>query len=525
MALSAGLFIPAYATAEDYSGSYQGPKLAMTISRSPDGYSGQIRLGQQAFPFNAREDNGRLVGSFASDGGNFDFSAAVAQGHLTLVSGNNTYDLQRQAAGAAAMPGGAAAGVAAVGSADALSRYKQVMATNSGKTLSTQMPGVTSALAAYKTVFPDLQQYFGARPSITGAYQNGDNDKQTFATFDAQLNGQPVKGIVSPKFDSQGATVYVVYCRADAPPTEWKKLMGLAPNVDVPLTTYNFPDGTGSIGLARGYKTQSQSLVGTVLVDGAGDQHMLMGASISAVTPDSYLARQQVQAQQNARMLHMPPPPQMPLTIAAMGSDPGQTLANLVPSFSAASQKAGGPAITLDRIIDQKPLTNAPTMNGGKAAVVTYDVTFTTNGSPKHYRASALVSVTPLTPGSYMVYMTESRAPVQTFDHDILVMWAMINSIKVNEQVAQAKLQAQRQTNDAIFKMSMDSAKRAMTAEAKQSADFDEILVGSRTVENTDTGQRFDVNLGDSHQIVQQLNAQGQYHYKEIPLRDEVFPQ
>ena len=214
LTLGIGLFINAQASAaQDYSGSYKGPKLAMTIANSGNGYTGQIRLGDQAFPFSAREENGKLVGSFVSGGDRFDFSAALVQGQLTLVSGNNNYDLQRQMTGPGAVGGGASS---AVGAANALARYTQVISINSGRTLSIRLANLRSSVDAYKAVFPDLEHFFGARPTITGAYQDGDSDASTFATFDAQLNGQPVKGIVSTRIDSQGLLVYVVYCRADS---------------------------------------------------------------------------------------------------------------------------------------------------------------------------------------------------------------------------------------------------------------------------------------------------------------------
>lgn len=54
--------------------------------------------------------------------------------------------------------------------------------------------------------------------------------------------------------------------------------------------------------------------------------------------------------------------------------------------------------------------------------------------------------------------------------------------------------------------------------------DFDETIRGIRTVEDTQTGEKTSVNLGDVHQIVDNLNEHDPGRYKEIPLRDEMFP-
>ena len=91
----------------------------------------------------------------------------------------------------------------------------------------------------------------------------------------------------------QGATVLVLWCRADAPPAEWSKLAvkptapaaapagAPAPSgppaqvgpagwdaaslneaiAAVPLTPYTFPDNTGSIGIAQGRRATPDELL------------------------------------------------------------------------------------------------------------------------------------------------------------------------------------------------------------------------------------------------------------------------
>jgi hypothetical protein len=523
LVLCASLFLTAIANAaQDFSGNYQGPKLFVAVVHGGPAYGGEIRMGQQSFPMKAHEESGRLVGTFATGGVDYVFSATCAADEMTLVSGGATYSLKRQTPSANPLAAATEAKPIGAGNSAAMAKYAVVIHTDSGQTLSIKFPDVTSATEAYKRVFPDLEKFFGARPNITGAFQDGGSEGSSFATFDASLGSQPVKGLVSPKVSEKGMLVYVVYCRADAPPIEWKKLLGLAPTIDVALKQFDFPDGTGSMGLADGWTTQSRSLMNTTLLTGPGDEQIVMGFSVTCCTPDSNLVRQQKQREDFARAMHLPPPPAMPLVVAAMG-EPGETLTNLTPALSQLSQKYGGPAITLDRIIEEKP---QPAVRAGvKVSLVRYDVTRTTAGVAKHYRAAARIEVDPLLPGSYTFSDTELVAPIETFDRDLPTMYLMMCSIKVNEQVVAAKTQANFKLQNEIFHMSMESARKQQIAMGQQAADMDEILIGSRTVEDTDTGVRRSVNLADVHQIVQKLNEAGGHHYKEIPLRDEIYPQ
>ena len=54
--------------------------------------------------------------------------------------------------------------------------------------------------------------------------------------------------------------------------------------------------------------------------------------------------------------------------------------------------------------------------------------------------------------------------------------------------------------------------------------DFDEVIRGVRTVEDTQTGYRTSVDLGNVNQIVDKLNKHDPGRYIQIPLRDELAP-
>jgi hypothetical protein len=66
--------------------------------------------------------------------------------------------------------------------------------------------------------------------------------------------------------------------------------------------------------------------------------------------------------------------------------------------------------------------------------------------------------------------------------------------------------------------------RRGENIQDRSFADFDEVIRGYRTVEDTRTGDRTSVDLGNVHDIVEKLNERDPGRYKEIPLRDEMYP-
>lgn len=117
-------------------------------------------------------------------------------------------------------------------------------------------------------------------------------------------------------------------------------------------------------------------------------------------------------------------------------------------------------------------------------------------------------------------------------------MLAMALSLKTNDRVIEQKTREAINAQNRRFagqqaayreqKESFEEANRAwerrQTAQGRARADFDEVIIGRRTVLDTHTGDRSSVDLGDSKQIVDRLNQRDPGRYKEIPLRDEMYP-
>lgn len=540
-----GLGLAAFGAPADrhFAGTFQGENLSVEIAPAGPGYAGTIHLGRQQFPFKAREQDGALHGTFTSNSGAFDFTATIQGQTLTLVTGGKSYAMRRLVTNPLARPG--AANPPGAGAAEPehggqpLAGYTVALATESGKTLTASKPNATTVRAALESTFPDLARYFDGRPAIQGAFEDARDHRTGGASFTAKLHGQPVKGFVSTTVGDKGASVAVAYCRADAPMADWLKLMSAAGSsgsgADVKLTEYRFPDGTGSIGLADGWKTNAQTCVKGIPIQGPADQEVLIGLSLSVVTPDAWIVQNQRQMEANARQMGLPPPAPLQLLVAPF-TGPAEALKNLTPQISRASQRAGGPAVRLDKIVDQQKVT--PISPNANAALLTYDVTRVTRGTAKPFRAVAQIETIPVGPGTWMLYAIEGDAPRETFDRDLPVMLAMVKSLKTNDAAiaerTRQEIDAQNRNFAALqqahreqveaFDRYNEAWRRRENIQDRSFADFDEVIRGYRTVEDTRTGEHASVDLGNVRDIVERLNERDPGRYKEIPLRDEMYP-
>ena len=569
----AGLgLIPGVASPADYSGSYQSDKLSVVIAPAGAGYGGEIHLGQQRFPLQAAEQGNHLTGVFSSSGSNYSFTADLQADGLTLSTGGATYVLRKVApaavnplAGPQPQPAVPAPAGQAPG-ADPLADYTVVHSTDFGRSMVRQFPPATTTRTALRYTFPALARYFGARPTIVGAYEDAKDHASTGVSFTAQVNGQPVKGFVSAKGSDQGATVLVLWCRADAPPAEWSKLAvkptapaaapagAPAPSgppaqvgpagwdaaslneaiAAVPLTPYTFPDNTGSIGIAQGWTTNSPSLGGATVV-GPGDQHVYVGIGAEVLTPDSPMIRMNQQLAMNARRMGGQPPAAINMLIAPYSDDPATVLQNIIAASNRRNQASGIQA-HLDTILQVNKMQ--PMGGKGSAAQILYDVTQTKDGVSKQYRSIVFQSAYQLGPGAWGFYVTQVIGPRDTFKQDAPVLLAQCNSVKENAAVIQQKTHDAIAASNARFQAQQDIMKQKQASfdsylkdvqhnqllTERSNTNFDEYIRGTRDVQDTTTGQKTAVNLGDVHQIVNNLNQYDPGRYKEIPLRDELYP-
>ena len=302
------------------------------------------------------------------------------------------------------------------------------------------------------------------------------------------------------------------------------------------MQEYAFPDGTGSIQLPEGWKTSAQTCIHGVQVDGPAGQIVSLGISYSVNTPDSFIVQSQIQMAAQARQMGFPPPKPIEMLVAPY-TGPEDALKNLVPQLSQMSQRRGGPAVRLDKILEPAKPAQAVFPNG-KAASFYFAFTRTTGGAPTPYRARAQFETWMIGNGAWSLYATEAAAPDASFDKDWPIMLAIATSLKTDPQAVQRAsgraIDAQNQnfqamqkahaTQVAAFDDYFKSQQRNSLIRERSAIDFDEVIRGERTVQDTQTGERTSVNLGNVNEIVDKLNERDPGRYIQIPLRDEMAP-
>jgi hypothetical protein len=478
-------------------------------------------------------------------------------------------------------------------STDAPAGYNVVLALDSGKSLVTQKANVATVDAALLATFPDLAAYFGNQPTIGSAFQDAHDATIGGATFSATYSNQPIRGIVSCKLQNGGASVGVIFDRTDAPKSDWDKLMAPpapqaaaapsapAPAADSPasnvaLTEYDFPDGTGSIGIAAGWTIKAQSEVSPGAIIGPAGQAIFLDNSVNVQTPDSpavanqqRIAAQWAQMDANSEARGLQPIPHKPLPplMVAPFTDPATAVQNMMPSFSARSVFNNGPSLTFGRIISSQD-TASPLPNSKRAQII-YSYTQTNNGQSTPYRAQIVLVVAPIqnSTTTWMWFTPyAANAPDATFDQDLPVMMAMVNSNKINQAKAIAVGQANNQAlyqagqqmiaannaqaqainnmykQDAETQQNIHDQQQAQVQagydahnqqfaadqlqRSRSAADFDESILGTRTIYDTVTGQSGYANLTDVSGVVDSLNqaALDPNRFVQIPLRDQLYP-
>ena len=317
----------------------------------------------------------------------------------------------------------------------------------------------------------------------------------------------------------------------------------------VALQTYTFPDGTGTVGLAEGWRTNAPSCANGFIVEGPADQKLIVGLSVPINTPNSTIIQMQRQTEMQARQMGMALPPRIPLLVAEFG-DPVATFQTLLPQLNELNRMNKQPIVTIDKLdVIEKPQAALP---GGHAAVIAYNLTKTfPDGRTAKYRSFARLETLPVGQDSFIFQASEAAAPEATFEKDLPAMIQMYASWKLDSQglarVGQQNRQASQQQFEAgqrrhremtaSFDRHNQTWREGQKAQERQQAtwndgqksqerqadDFIETMRETRTVEDTRTGERTDWNLGTVTDDVQKMNEAGNDpdRFKEIPLRDQ----
>jgi hypothetical protein len=285
------------------------------------------------------------------------------------------------------------------------------------------------------------------------------------------------------------------------------------------------------MGLAEGWTTNSKGDGRGTFVQGPGDQAIAMNMSFSVQTPQSPLRGRGA--------------------FVAPFTTPANVLATLMPQLSQANARQGGPYQTLDNVTtvaDQRAMSPR-----GRQSMLRYGITDSyPGGGSRHYQVMAQVSITPITAYSFTLGVTQLRAPDATFDRDRPLMLQMVNSVRLNDDVIRqrngAALARQKQwfagqqsahraqvaafdahnkqwtANERAQDARNQTTSDSQIAAARRDDGFDELIRGYRTVEDTTTGEKASVDLGNVDKVVDDLNERDPGRYRSIPMRDEYDP-
>jgi len=309
------------------------------------------------------------------------------------------------------------------------------------------------------------------------------------------------------------------------------------------------------------------------MILGPGDQFVFIANSKNINTPNSSTVkvRQQndamtAQTQAQSRRLGLKPyqpPPLAPLLVSPI-LDPVEAVKVMTPQFSALSEFNHGPSFTVDRIIATHDASTV--LEGGKAADITYELTYRSNAGAVRFRTQMDLQIAPLGAEAWLWLSKGFSAPVDIFDRDQPLMAAMFKSIKLDPEKLQkaaaarnhltqlftaewvAQYQANMQASAQQF--TIDQAQRNANWQAQHQATLDgyaqhnaqvaaDLLQRSRNFDDqidqvrgfmpivdTHTGQTANVNSLYADTIVNSLNeaANDPNQFAKVPLKDIVDP-
>jgi hypothetical protein len=554
----------------DYSGQYSGDGLQVTVSPAASGYTGTLAKGAAQLPFTASDNGQALAGTFKSGDAQFQFTATFNADELDLATGAKTYHLHREAnpvanpldenatpaapSPAAQNPAGqnppgqtpadqsAADSATGAGTGDAPAGYQVTVNVAHGKAFLTTKQAKDAQGALTATV-GDLKGFFGAPPKVTGASVDSLEPRHALAQFSATYNGNAVSGFILCRRGLQDGEVLVtvMFKQQGTPQDEANKLqqaMSAGGPPQVPLHKIEFPDGTGSIGIADGYQTNAQTFTKPISITGPSGQMLTLGVVLNVQTWDSPGVKSGMQMQQLQHQMNGTPiqPPTARGLVVQSGTAV-QMWQQVLQQLNEKRKRNGAAVTEVENIISQKDVQ--PQGGSGQASLVVYTAKMTTpEGNEKELKVFARIEFDEMGQGSFRYRVSSVAGPPDTFKQDMPAMMAMVSSQRRNYQVltnmitehtreqqnwfaAEQKTVAQQsQTNEE----QIADIQKNSNLEDRANAGFDEYIRGTRTIEDTQTGEQTQVPLGNSTEITNALNEESPGRYKEIPLADIVAP-
>jgi hypothetical protein len=407
--------------------------------------------------------------------------------------------------------------------------YTLLATTDTGSSILTQKPDITTVPSAILAALHDLTHILDSKPQVQGAFADAQQQHRGGATFTGSLKGQPIKGTIICGIGDKGAAITILYAHIDAPIADIAKLTA-ALSSDNQLQDQSIGDGAGTVSIPPTWKITNSNNLGTVMIDGPDQQKIFLGLGMEIITPDSVAA---VAQRQLAEAGQLTPATRM---LVAPYTAPLDALKNLMPQLSDMSTNNNGPAFTLDQILQSD--TVAAQIPNGQATRIYYASTNTQNNQTIKMRNWAQMECYPIGNGTWAILWSQVSGPDATFDRDLPTMIAISKSWKLNDSVVMehgnqnvaasnarfAAFEASQKETQDTFDNYLHSIQHNSLLTDRTNTDFDEVIRGYRTIEDTQTGDHASADLGNVNEIVNSLNEHDPGRYIQIPLRDEEFP-
>jgi hypothetical protein len=265
------------------------------------------------------------------------------------------------------------------------------------------------------------------------------------------------------------------------------------------LTTYIFPDGSGSMGLPPGWTVISAQL-GDVIAEGPNGEKLRFGLVVSVVDPTS---------------------PQAGVLMSG-GVAPGNFIA--VPySADAATLFTQGSAQIAQKLrvpvptVNIQSTRNLPVKFGGKNFAV-YGLVDAHDGRGAQAMVTQMIVTPPQALGAYQVTVFEITAPPQVMANDTATITKIYTNYNRNTQFVMAAVNAQIEQSEMREQQILDSARRESDQTEKSTAGFSNILLDQTVIRNTQTGEHFTV----SDQRADWLTRHNPYLFEEVPESDYI---
>jgi len=365
-------------------------------------------------------------------------------------------------------------------------------------------PGSGSATALLAQAMKEVAGFFGGQPYVVGAASDT-GDQRAEAVFRGTRGGAPVGGIAYAIVGGGTGTTGFVY---DSPQTIRQslprliQLAGGAGAAPAPVLNWQerpFPDGSGWMKIPDGWVI-TFSHKGMAAAKGP---HGIIERGVW--TPVFTRAA----AAQISRTLGIPFP-----YASFDPTDPVTVLHAYSADLNATNQQRGIPPRNILRIIE---VAQAPPVPGySQAAYIDYECEF---GGVRYRSIHYMLLGNVNADGSWILYTTYVASPVESFAANLPVLLEIWGSARTAQHVINERLDnAMRSLREAgeIYRQTVQNRERS---QQRIHDKWTEVIRGTRIVEDTLTGERRDLDLGWSKDIVRRLNqGEGHDRYREIPL-------